>query len=113
MSEYDDIRRRLEQRKEQLEQRVSRISNKLRHVEGPLNPDFAEQAVERQNEEVLGALDEAGRHELNLIRSALQRINQGEYGVCVDCGREIPLPRLKALPFTNRCVACAEKVEHE
>ena len=113
MRDYDDIRRRLVTRREELENRVSRIKKKLRHSEEPIIPDFAEQATQRQNEEVLDALDEAGRRELILIQGALERIDQGDYGICVDCGAEIPLPRLNALPFTDRCVACAEKAENE
>ncbi|MFU8780999.1 MAG: TraR/DksA C4-type zinc finger protein [Kiritimatiellia bacterium] len=45
------------------------------------------------------------------IDEALDRIREKTYGVCEDCGCIIPTPRLKALPFARRCVACQSKIE--
>jgi DnaK suppressor protein len=44
--------------------------------------------------------------ELNAISSALRRIGGEEYGVCIDCGTEIPFARLKAQPAAVRCSRC-------
>ena len=41
--------------------------------------------------------------------AALGRVEQGTYGVCIDCRRRIPAARLAARPDATRCVACAEK----
>lgn len=49
--------------------------------------------------------------ELRMIDSALQRINAGTYGVCEDCGKAIPVARLKAEPTAERCVQCQELFE--
>ncbi|WP_019179326.1 TraR/DksA family transcriptional regulator [Microbacterium yannicii] len=54
-------------------------------------------------------LQEAARREIFEIDGALERWEAGAYGVCVDCGRGIPIARLRARPFATRCVACAEK----
>jgi RNA polymerase-binding protein DksA len=54
-----------------------------------------------QNEEQ--ALDEIG--------AALDRMNQGTYGRCEDCQKEIPRTRLQALPYARYCVECARKHE--
>lgn len=105
--EIDSIRERLLERRAELQRRVRRITDDVRHTSGPLSSDFAEQAVERENEEVLDALGEAGRVELRQISAALQRIESGEYGVCVACGEPIPPKRLEVLPFSDRCVGCA------
>ena len=40
------------------------------------------------------------------LRAALQAIDAGTYGICVDCGAEIPEGRLRALPDSVRCVPC-------
>jgi phage/conjugal plasmid C-4 type zinc finger TraR family protein len=40
------------------------------------------------------------------INDALDRISEGTYGICVDCGKEIPPRRLEALPFATHCVNC-------
>jgi len=50
---------------------------------------------------------------LDLVESALERIEDGDFGSCVDCGGKIPKTRLSALPYTPYCVKCAGKVERE
>jgi RNA polymerase-binding transcription factor DksA len=43
----------------------------------------------------------------------LQRIDRGEYGRCIDCGREIPVARLEAVPWTLYCVDDQQKHDAE
>jgi DnaK suppressor protein len=81
----------------------------VRRKDEPLDADFAEQAVERENDEVLDALDHSIRAEMAQIQTTLQRLEAGEYGICESCKKKIPLKRLAALPHASRCVACAEK----
>ncbi|MBI1915500.1 MAG: TraR/DksA C4-type zinc finger protein [Planctomycetes bacterium] len=50
-------------------------------------------------------------HVLDEIAEALNRINQGTYGKCEECGSPIPKARLQALPYTRHCVNCARKVQ--
>lgn len=47
------------------------------------------------------------------IDAAFQRIKDGTYGVCVDCGNDIGFSRLKAYPTAMRCIVCQEKHERE
>ena len=47
---------------------------------------------------------------LEQIEGALERIEDGVYGVCVECEAKIPKTRLQVLPQTPHCVKCAEKV---
>lgn len=49
--------------------------------------------------------------ELQMIEHALQKIEEGTYGVCGECGGGIPLPRLEALPFAEYCIDCQEELE--
>ena len=44
-------------------------------------------------------------------RTALARLESGDYGTCTDCGQAIPPARLLAQPFAVRCVACQERRE--
>jgi len=46
---------------------------------------------------------------LTHIEKALERIENGTYGDCVDCEQPIPKERLKAVPTATRCVPCKEK----
>ncbi len=48
---------------------------------------------------------------LDEIVQALERINQGTYGKCEECGANIPKARLQALPYARHCVECARKVQ--
>jgi RNA polymerase-binding transcription factor DksA len=51
------------------------------------------------------------QQQLQQIEVAIQRHKAGTYGCCVGCGEEIPLPRLQALPFAQRCAPCQEDWE--
>ncbi len=48
---------------------------------------------------------------LDKIEAALERIEDGVYGSCVECDRVVPKTRLKAIPYTPYCVKCAGKLE--
>jgi DnaK suppressor protein len=45
------------------------------------------------------------------IQEALSRMDDGEYGICEECGEEISLARLKARPVTTLCVSCKSRQE--
>jgi DnaK suppressor protein len=45
------------------------------------------------------------------IRQSLEDIENGEYGICEDCGRKIAIERLKARPIARRCIKCKTKQE--
>jgi len=109
MNKHDAIREQLLARREELNKRINKISDSARHIDEPLTPDFSEQAVERQNDEVLDALGDAGRRELAQINRALAHIDAGEYGICDSCGGPIPEERLEILPYSDLCVVCAER----
>ena len=78
------------------------------HLRSPGNPDWAEQATQRENDEVLEALDDTEREEIRHLVSAIARIDAGKFGSCETCEREIEPRRLEALPWATHCVECAE-----
>ena len=98
--------------RDELMQRVDAIKVDVQHQQEPVEKDFAEQAVQRENEEVLNALDDEARLTLMQINAALHRMNTGEYGICQDCGIEIPAERLKVVPYAEYCIKCAEQHGH-
>ena len=57
------------------------------------------------------SLMENDEETLELIESALERIEGATYGLCVECEGKIPKTRLKAIPHTPHCVKCASKLE--
>jgi RNA polymerase-binding protein DksA len=68
--------------------------------------DTASETYERELDE---GLEEDARGQLREVEAALQRIESGEYGRCTACGREIPLERLEAVPWTTLCIDDARK----
>jgi DnaK suppressor protein len=49
---------------------------------------------------------------LEQIESSLERIEEGTYGQCEECGVKIPKARLNAIPFATLCIRCAEQQEN-
>ncbi len=108
MERYAEIEQLLIQKRDELSQRLERIKE---NVTGGHSADSQEQAQELENAEVVDALGNETRLELNKIAKALDQLKHGTYGVCVDCDEEIPMARLKAYPFADRCIRCATKAE--
>ena len=109
MSIENEIRGQLEQRANELRDRLTRIKANRRREAGPIDADFAEQAVDLEHSEVLTGLDNQVRTELVRIQSAMDRLDAGEFGECIECGDAIKEPRLRAVPYAIHCIKCAEK----
>ncbi|CUH83762.1 TraR/DksA family transcriptional regulator [Thalassovita mediterranea] len=101
----------LKNRREQLLRRLGELDSRLHKIEdsldSPHSQDWEEAAVEREGEEVLEGLGNAGQEEIRRIRAALQRMREDEYGACVRCGEDIAEERLDLLPDTPFCASCA------
>ncbi len=104
MSGHDARRKQLEDRLKELDVRLHKIEDTL---ETPHTEDFGDMATEREEEEVLEDLGNAGQQEIRMIQAALQRIEDGSYGICVNCGDEIGAERLDVVPHAPRCRDCA------
>jgi RNA polymerase-binding protein DksA len=105
MADFEKTRAALERRLAGMTARLSKIQG---HLHEPGDRDWQERATEIENDEVLERLDEAERREIQEIRTALERIDSGRYGECASCGQPIPEARLEALPYTSRCIGCAD-----
>lgn len=109
MEDYQAIRAQLVTLRDELALRLQQITTTIRHADEPPEKDFAEQATERESDEVLDALGDAAREELSKIKRAIKRIDEGEYGECIVCGKRIARERLEVLPYSDMCITCAEK----
>lgn len=103
---HADVRAALEHRLDVLLKRVRAIDGDLRR---PADRDWAERAIEVENDDVLEGLDDQSRAEAATIRTALRRLDAGTYGRCATCGQPIPPARLAALPAAATCLACASQ----
>lgn len=111
MQEYEQVRSHLLDMLEELNGRLSKITAEVKHADEPLSADFAEQVVEMENNEVLDALGNATRIEIEKIKQAITKMDQGEYGICQVCGEQISTGRLAAIPFSSMCIKCANQAE--
>ena len=57
------------------------------------------------------SLMENDEETLELIEAALERIEDGTYGSCTECGGRIPKTRLNAIPYTPHCIKCATELQ--
>ncbi len=101
---YEEKHNHLKELEKVLVERVENISHELNNEH---STDYAEQITERENEDVLRNLKEETRLELKQVRSAIKRLDSGEYGICMQCGEAISPARLDALPYATRCIRCA------
>ena len=106
--EYAEIRKVLIAKRAELASRLERIK---RNITSGHSADSEEQAQELENAEVVDALGNETRRELSKIASALAQLENDTYGTCVNCEEEIPLARLQAYPFADRCIRCATAAE--
>jgi RNA polymerase-binding protein DksA len=75
-------------------------------VEGMDPKDLADIASDDIDRKMIEALSSQDLKRLKLIDSALTRIQQGKYGLCVKCGKRIPQDRLEAIPYALMCIEC-------
>ena len=82
MNSYEDMRIKLEVKRDELEERLGRIriSKRKEH-----DKDFSEQASERENDEVVDTLGENIMKELEQIENSLKRMDSNEYNICASC----------------------------
>ena len=103
--DQEKLRKQLLDEKAELEKRVAMIHAQARK---PLEANSTEQAAELGNVEVVSALESEAIEELASIGAAMQRLENGSYGVCISCGEEIGEQRLAVRPASLECVDCAE-----
>jgi DnaK suppressor protein len=86
--------------------RRERFQQDLQRHNDPLVADAPDRAVQVQNDATLQVIDEATTDELATVEEALQRLDQGLYGICKECGGEIEAVRLQMLHAVT-CSYCA------
>src|SRR3989442_1807610 len=114
----DEIRTKLEAELRQAVRRLRQMGGAVAAEDLPGaigdNPPFADEVDEIQANESreLGFATRTLLVErVNRLADALERLNEGEYGVCVECSEPIPPARLRALPEVQTCVRCQDRLE--
>ena len=73
--------------------------------------DFLEQATLNNNRNITLLLIEKNNVKIDGFKEALERINEGIYGICEGCSEKIAKKRLKAIPFAKFCISCQRENE--
>ena len=105
------FKKKLEERQQTLRWTVSRTEEDGRVADQDTAQDIADRAASSYTKEFLFSQSNNERQLLQMVETALQRIREGSFGECVNCGSEINAKRLEAVPWTRYCIACQEKME--
>ncbi len=101
----EEIKDKLITEKESL---LRKLSNKNLSIDDSEMPDPVDLAVTNYSKKVMLSVSENESRQLMLINDALERIEDGEYGLCQNCEEEIVEKRLNAVPRAKYCLACQE-----
>jgi DnaK suppressor protein len=85
----------------------------LKELRAQSSGDVVDAALDSVQDEISSQLAEVESRELARIENALQRMREGQYGVCELCGTNIPMARLNALPYATLCIKCQRDSERE
>jgi len=96
---------------ELLSQANETVSGMTSHKENL--PDPSDRATLESDRNFTLRIRDRERKLIGKIKEALERIEQGTYGICEDCGEEISTERLKARPVTTLCIDCKKTQETE
>ena len=103
--------------KQVLETRISELDRALAVAEHEAREDAvkhadpADQAASEYERQSLVHQAAAARQRLKNLTQALERMQQGSFGECAECGGDIELKRLEAIPWARYCVKCQEARE--
>ena len=97
--------------KELIAKRLSELGGRMHDIDAELGhrltADLEDQAIDLEDDEVLEGLGAAAQKEVNLLKQALGRIEDGTYGICLECGDPISRDRLEAVLYAPLCKSCA------
>ncbi|MEA2497809.1 MAG: hypothetical protein QOH26_214 [Actinomycetota bacterium] len=110
---------RFEAQRARLEKELASLEQQLREhgvdpqgegIEVDVDEGFADSAqATTERSELLALIEQLGATRQE-VRAALQRLEDGTYGKCVNCGKEIPAERLEAIPAAALCLECKQKL---
>ena len=112
---YAGIRARLQEERASLQSDIDSLENENQAQQDDfgVGNHVADDASEVFNRERNLALQGNAEDLLAQVDAALQRLDDGSYGVCARCGQDIAAERLEALPYAAYCITCQSEVERE
>jgi DnaK suppressor protein len=109
--EIEFFRNLLNQRIQELRSEAGRT---VVDMDGDENfPDPTDRASMESNRNSVLRIRDRERKLIFKIQEALRRLDDGDYGICEECGEQIGIERLKARPVTTLCIECKTQQEEE
>ena len=108
----DEMKKKLLTQKEKILQNLLAENEDFEALIKDLDPkDLADIAADDIDRKTLEALSSQDIKRLRLIDSAISRIHNDRYGVCMRCNKKIPKERLEAIPYALMCISCQSSDE--
>ena len=90
---------------------VEKLNQSVKERESGQIADISDDAARTYNRQLEGEIGEQEWKKLKQVDLAIEKINDGEYGICTQCESTIPEARLEVVPFTEHCTQCLSKME--
>ncbi len=116
MSRKDAIlsmRQVLVKRRDALRKALAGDLSLLKELRAQTSGDMVDAALDSVQDEISSQLAEVESRELTRIEYALERMRNGQFGICEGCGTNIPMARLNALPYATCCIKCQREAERQ
>ena len=108
-----NMRQVLVKRRDALRKALAGDLSLLKELRAQTSGDMVDAALDSVQDEISSQLAEVESRELTRIEYALERMRNGDYGLCETCGTTIPMARLNALPYATLCIKCQRESERE
>jgi len=105
------IREKLLKERQDLLKEVSNSYETCRELGQDGVPDIGDMSSAAYSRDVLFNVSETQRKHIQDIDVALEQIDKGEYGICMECGEEISPRRMEVRPFSRYCIECKTDIE--
>jgi len=106
-----NLRQILVRRRDALRRALAGDLSSLKELRQQTSGDMLDAAMDTAQDEISSQLAEVESRELTHIEIALERMRDGNYGLCEGCGEGIPMARLQALPYATMCIQCQREAE--
>jgi len=105
------FRSQLESIRSELLGDVEKSNQNIKESETGQMADISDHAARTYNRQLEGELGEQEWQKLKQVDVAIEKISEGDYGVCTQCEDSIPEARLKVVPYTEFCTQCLSEIE--
>lgn len=110
-AQMEQFKRKLESQREEAFRLLHRVGDESRSIDSDVPRDSGDQSISTISKEFLFQQGSQRRGMVRRVEAALIRIKEGTFGVCAECGDDISIRRLQALPWTDSCIQCQEQRE--